>query len=133
MDAQILIEQAVAHYRLINQFGLEIEQALQKNDLAALPALCAHLNEAQAEAKTRDSDLLSLLRDHAELREGAATKEWLQLMQRIRERNQRLVPHLNSIMAVQRNELHTLKKGASVLQGYRPGSVQTGRRISSSG
>jgi hypothetical protein len=54
-------------------------------------------------------------------------------MHRIQERNQRLLPQIKSILAVQRNELHTLKKGSFMLQGYRPGSVQTGRRISSSG
>jgi len=133
MDAQPLIIQAVAQYRLLNRLSLEIEQAIQNNAFAALPALCVQLDQAQAAAKTGDTDLLALLRTQPERRGDAATKEWLALMEGIHARNQRLLPHLNSIMAVQRNELHTLKKGSLVLQGYRPGSVQTGRRISSSG
>ena len=133
MEALTLIEQTVIQYRHINQLSLEIEQAVQKNDLAALPALCARLNQAQTEVKPNDSDLLALLRVGTALGESAATKEWLRLMQCIHKRNQRLLPHINSIMAVQRNELHTLKKGNSMLQGYRPGSVQTGGRITSSG
>ena len=71
--------------------------------------------------------------DEGILKECAEMTELLAIMQRIEARNQQMMPHIRSIMAVQRNELHTLQRGNSVLQGYRPGSKQTGRRISSSG
>ena len=133
MGALSLIEQAVIQYRLINRLSMEIEQAIQKNNLETLASLCAYLDQEQEEAKPRDSTLLDMLQDQKELREHAEIKEWLTLMRSIHERNQRLLPHINSILAVQRNELRTLNKGASVLQGYHSGSVQTGKRISSSG
>lgn len=133
MEPLSLIEQAVIQYRFINRLSMEIEEAIQKNNLETLTALFAQLNQEQEEAKPRDSTLLDMLQDQKELREHAETKEWLMLMRCIHERNQRLLPHINSILAVQRNELRTLNKGAAVLQGYHSGSVQTGRRISSSG
>ena len=133
MDARAQIEQVVLQYRLLNRLSLEIEQAIQKNKLEPLAALCAQLNQEQEAAKAHDCTLLDMLRDQKEPRAYAETKEWLELMRCIHERNQRLLPHINSILAVQRNELRTLHKGAAVLQGYHSGSVQTGRRISSSG
>lgn len=133
MEAHTLIEQAVARYRCINQVSLAIEQAILKDGLENLAALCAHLHQLQEEAKIDDGGLLLLLRDREEWRDDAAIKEWLTLMRSIHERNQRLMPHVKSIMAVRRNELRTLHKGASVLQGYRSGSNQTGNRLSSSG
>ena len=133
MDALALLDQAMTQYRLLDQLGKEIEQTIQRNELVAVPELCAQLKTAQEQAKDRDATLLDLLRQHGELREHTVAKEWLQLMQGIQERNQRLLPRLKSIMAIQRSELHTMKKGTSMLQGYKPGLVQTGRRISSSG
>jgi len=133
MNARTQIEQAVVQYRFINRLSMEIEQAIQKNNLDPLAALCAQLNQEQEAAKPHDCTLLDMLRDQMEPREYIETKEWFMLMRCIHERNQRLLPHINSILAVQRNELRTLNKGAAVLQGYHSGSVQTGRRISSSG
>ena len=77
--------------------------------------------------------VLALLQQRAEPNRSAETAELLALMQRIETRNRLIMPHINSIMAVQRNELHRLQRGNSVLQGYRPGPAQTGRRLSSSG
>jgi hypothetical protein len=133
MEAQTLIEQAIARYRCINQVSLEIEQAIVKNDRGNVTALCVQLNHLQTEAKTDDSALVAVLQERRELGESAAFKEWLGLMQAIQARNQRLLLHLSSIMAVRRNELRTLHQGATVLQGYHPGSIQTGKRVSFSG
>jgi len=133
METHALIEQAAAQYRQLDQVGVEVEQAVQNNELAALPELCARLNTLQEQARALDADLLELVRRQPELRELAVTGEWLRLMHGIGERNRRLMPRLKSIVAVQRNELHTLRKGNSMLQGYKPGIAQTGRRISSSG
>ena len=57
--------------------------------------------------------------------------ELLSLMQEIQERSQRLLPHLNAVLAVQQSERRALRRGNEVLQGYRQPPGQTGRRISS--
>ncbi len=128
-----MIGQALDHYRVIDRLSVEIEQAVQNRSVDALPALCTHLDLLQEEAKTCDGKVLDLLRRRRDLKECAEMTELLAIMQRIEARNQQMMPHIRSIMAVQRNELHTLQMGNFVLQGYRPGSQQTGRRISSSG
>jgi len=133
MDPLALIAQAADQYRQLDLLGAEIEAAIQCNDLAALPALCGHLDALQEQARGFDHQLFAQLRGHQELLDLDDTKEWLQRMQAIQERNQRLVPHLRSIMAIQRNEVHTLRQGNSMLQGYKPGIAQTERRFSSSG
>ena len=125
--------QALDQYRVIDRLSVEIEQAVQNRNVDPLPALCKRLDQLQQEAKTCDGQVLDLLRRRRDLRECDEMTELLAIMQRIEARNQQMMPHIRSIMAVQRNELHTLQRGNFVLQGYRPGSQQTGRRISSSG
>ena len=133
MDDQATLTQAIGHYRLIDRLSLEIEQVVQARTFAALPALCAHMDASQEEAKGCDGAVLDCLRQSAEHNRSAEIAELLALMQRIETRNRLMMPHINSIMAVQRNELHRLQRGNSVLQGYRPDPAQTGRRLSSSG
>lgn len=128
-----MIGQALDHYRVIERLSVEIEQAVHNRSVDPLPALCNRLDQLQQEAKTYDSKVLELLQRRRDLKECAEMTELLAIMQRIEARNQQMMPHIRSIMAVQRNELHTLQRGNFVLQGYRPGSKQTGRRISSSG
>jgi len=133
MEDQAIIGQALGQYRVIDRLSAEIEQAVHKRSVEALPPLCVRLDQLQQEAKTGDGKVLDLLQRRRDLKECAEMTELLAIMQRIAARNQQMMPHIKSIMAVQRNELHTLQRGNSVLQGYRPGSKQTGGRISSSG
>jgi len=133
MDPLALIEQAATRYRLLDSLSSTIEKNILSNEFAPLPEMCAQLNAFQEEAKAHDSELLDMLRQRHDLRELDITKEWLQLIQRIQERNHRLMPHIRSIMAMQRTERQTLQKGNVMLQGYKPGIAQTGKRFSSSG
>ncbi|MCL1980336.1 MAG: hypothetical protein FWG62_04585 [Proteobacteria bacterium] len=133
MEPLALIEQAAARYRQLDSLGQAIEQNIQNNELTAAAEISARLDALQEEAKAPDSELFHLLRHHRFLRELDITKEWLQLMQGIQERNQRLMPHIKSIMAMQRSEQQTLQKGNSMLQGYKPTIASTGKRFSSSG
>jgi hypothetical protein len=118
---------------MIDLVSAEIEQAVQKRTLEALPALCAHMDQLQEEVKNCIGEVLDLLRRQKDLKGCAEMETLLVLMQRIEARNRQMMPQVQSIMAVQRNELRTLQRGNTVLQGYRPGFIQTGRRISSSG
>lgn len=123
----------MARYRLLDQLGCEIERVVHDGDFAVLPRHCGELNRLQAEAEAADNALSTLVWQRPELLNTPVLKEWHGLMLTIHDRNQRLLPHLAGIMAVQRDELRTLQQGASVLQRYRPHSTQTGGRISSSG
>jgi hypothetical protein len=133
MDPLTLIEQATAQYRHLDLLGADIEQTINNNELATLLAVNKRFNILQEQVRILDNQLIDALQQHHELFELDKTKEWLQLMQTIYERNQRLVPYIKSAMAIQRDELHALQKGSSMLQGYKPGNIQTENRFSSSG
>jgi len=133
MAPRTLIEHVATRYRQLDSLGSAIEKNILNNEFAPLPEMCAQLNTLQEEAKALDSELLDVLRQRQDLRELDITQEWLQLIQRIQDRNQRLVPHIRGIAAMQRIELQRLKKGNVMLQGYKPGTAHTGKRISSSG
>ena len=133
METPALLQQSVARYRQINQLSLEIEQAVLHNRLDDITELYTRMGQAQEQAKNDDANLSDLLRNQPELGEHHAVREWLSLMEMIHARNQHLLPRINSILALHRSELQTLRRGSSVLQGYRPAAVHTGRRLSSSG
>ncbi len=133
METLAPLQQSVARYRQINKLSLEIEQAILHNRLDDIAELCELMDLAQENAKSDDTHLSSLLLNQPGLIEDSAAREWLSLMEMIHARNQELLPRINSILALHRNELQTLRKGSSVLQGYRPSTVQTGRRLTSSG
>lgn len=133
MDDRAMIKQAVDRYRIIDQLGMEIEHAVQQRALDTLPLLCAHLEQLQEEVKSCDRAVLDLLQRQKELKDCGEIVELQLILHRIERRNRQMTTQIKSIMVVQRNELHTLKRGHSVLQGYRPGLMPTGRRLSSSG
>jgi hypothetical protein len=133
MDTLTLIEQTAAQYRHLDLLGVEIEETIHSNELAAMLALNERLKSLQEQAQILDGQLLDALQQRHDLLDLDKTQEWLQLMQTIQERNQRLLPYIKSAMAIQRNELQTLQKGSSMLQGYKPGMVQIENHFSSSG
>ncbi len=127
---QTLIQQSLTQYRRIAGVHDKIEQAVQTRNIEALYSLSATLDELQRGAKENDSAILDLLRNRAEMRHSPPMRELLTLMRAIQERNHRIAAQLKGIMAVQRNDLQKMKKGNTVLQGYRPVADHTGRRIS---
>lgn len=133
MDTQHLPEQALAKYEQIDSISRDIESAVSNNAMATLPQLCAQLDQAQDEAKILDACMLELLRNDEIRREDPQTQAWFGLICAIHSRNQQLLPRLNALLALQRNELRTLHKGAAVLHGYKPVMPTTGRRLSSAG
>ena len=133
MDTKTPLQQSIARYQQINQLSLQIEQAVLHNRLDDIAELCELMDLIQDQAKGDDAHLSSLFLNQPELIEDSAAQEWLSLMEMIHARNQQLLPRINSILALHRSELQTLRKGSSVLQGYRPSTVHTGRRLSSSG
>ena len=127
---QTLIQQSLEQYRRIAGVHDDIEQAVQTRNCEAIAELSATLDELQHEAKENDAAILDLLRNRPEIRRSPPTQELMTLMRSIQERNLRIAAQLKGIMAVQRNDLQKMKKGNTVLQGYRPVADYTGRRIS---
>lgn len=133
MEKLTLIEQTVNRYRDINRLGTDIELVVRERDFEVLPGLCARLEQMQAEAKNDDATVLTELTRRECQIERADLEELLALMRCIDTRNRHLIPRIRSIMAVQRDELHTLRKGAILLQGYNTAHPQSGSRIAGMG
>ena len=124
-----LLDRTIDQYRELARLNAEIEQAVYRNDHERIDQLCLSVRELQESVRADDSAVLALLRRQGDGQDGRVL-ELLSLMQEIQERNQRLLPHLNAALAVQQNELRTLRRGGVVLHGYKQTVVQTGRRIS---
>ena len=125
-----LLDRTIDQYRELARLNTEIEQAVYRGDHEDIDRLCRAVSELQESVRADDSAVLALLRQEGDGHEGRVL-ELLTLMQEIQERNQRLLPHLNAVLAVRQSERHTLRRGNVVLQGYKQPVVQTGRRISS--
>ena len=125
-----LLDRTIDQYRELARLNAEIEQAVYAGDHEQIDQLSRSMGELQESVRADDSAVLALLRRQGDGQDGRVL-ELLSLMQEIQERNQRLLPHLNAALAVQQNELRTLRRGGVVLHGYRQTVVQTGRRISS--
>ena len=126
----VLLDRTIDQYRELARLNAEIEQAVYRNDHERIDQLCLSVGELQEAVRADDSAVLALLRQQGDGQDGRVL-ELLSLMQEIQERNQRLLPHLNAVLAVQQSERRALRRGNEVLQGYRQPPGQTGRRISS--
>lgn len=125
-----LLDRTIGQYRKLARLNAEIEQAVSRGDHESIDRLCRTMTELQESVRADDSRVLALLGQDGDGHEGRVL-ELLSLMQEIQERNQRLLPHLNAVLAVQQSERRALRRGNEVLQGYRQPVGQTGRRISS--
>jgi hypothetical protein len=125
-----LLDRTIGQYRELARLNAEIEQAVSRGDHEGIDRLCRTMTELQESVRADDSRVLALLGQGDDGHEGRVL-ELLSLMQEIQERNQRLLPHLNAVLAVQQSERRALRRGNEVLQGYRQPVGQTGRRISS--
>jgi 6-phosphogluconolactonase/glucosamine-6-phosphate isomerase/deaminase len=125
-----LLDRTIGQYRELARLNAEIEQAVSRGDHEGIDRLCRTMTELQESVRADDSRVLALLGQGDDGHEGRVL-ELLSLMQEIQERNQRLLPHLNAVLAVQQSERRALRRGNEVRQGYRQPVGQTGRRISS--
>lgn len=124
-----ILENVLDQYRQIARVSEDIEQAFLARNMNAIPSLCAVMDELQEQAKKNDSLLLNVLQ-HEEIQQQTAMIELRDIIQAIQHRNQRLLPQIRGVMAVQQHELQTLKKGATALKGYKL-PPKSGYRISS--
>jgi hypothetical protein len=128
----MILDQTLADYQEIDRLSREIEQALHAEHLDSLVSLVESMTSLQQAIKHQDAQILDLarLRRH-NAEEKRAIDALLGLMQTITARNQRLLPRIHSIMAVQRDEMRRLHTGTTLLKGYRSVPRQSGGRISS--
>ena len=129
MDSALL-DRTIGQYRELARLNAEIEEVVYRGDHERLDQLCRIVAELQESVRADDSAVLALLRRQGDGQDGRVL-ELLTLMQEIQERNQRLLPHLKAVLAVQQSERRALRRGNEVLQGYRQPVGQAGRRISS--
>lgn len=118
-------------YRRLDQISASIERVMRDNNPEKLNTLCMEMNQVQAEVMAGDSDLLELFEQRQEVHRSGELLELLALMERIQERNGRVLPQALGILAVHRHELQRIKQGNTALQGYRPATSHSGRHISS--
>ncbi len=128
----MFFDQTLADYREIDRLGREIEQALHTENIDSLASLVQSMTTLQQAIKRQDAQILDLARlRQPNAEEKGAIDALLHLMQTITARNQRLLPRIHSIMAVQRDEMRKLHTGTTLLKGYRSVPRQSGSRISS--
>jgi len=125
-----LIEQSIADYRAIAEHLRIIERAMRGQDSKAILALSQQLLDLQEQVKTNDATIIEMVEEKPELRRDPLLIELIDLMRAIHQHNERVTSQLRSIMVIHREELMKLKKGNTVLQGYRPVTQRTGKRIS---
>ncbi len=125
------IEQAISQYEQLNELISTVEQAAQGRNVDGILALNSALNALQNEAEVNDKAVMATMRTDPALKDSPQTRQLFSLMQQVHQRNQRLTSHIQNIMAVQRNEMQTLRRGTTLLSGYKSTASETGLRISS--
>lgn len=126
----LLIEQALSAYQAIAAHLGTIETAMRGQDSQKIVALSQQLVQLQDKVKANDTAIIDMLHRYPGVRQEPALLELIELMRHIHRHNDRLTTQLRSMLVVHRDELMKMKKGNTALQGYRPATQQTGKRIS---
>ncbi len=126
----LLIEQSLLNYQHIALKMQEIDQALQSRSSASLAEMHQQLNTLFDAAKATDSLILDMVRKNPQLKEDERIIRLLSLMHAVHRANQKMSAQLHSILAVHREQLRKMKQGNTLLQGYRPATIHTGKKIS---
>lgn len=126
----LLIDQSLRNYQHIAATMKEIDKAIQGRNSTLILTLHQELNTLFESAKATDALILDMVRKEPQSKGDDRLNNLLSLMQTVRRANKKMRAQLHSILAVQREELHKMKKGNTLLQGYRPATVHTGKKIS---
>lgn len=116
------LERSLQQYRELDQLGVAIEQAVQANTTENMPALCDALSALHQAIEAQAGDLHICLRAHKH-EVQSQVRELKSLMQQIEDRNQRIIPRIQGILAVQRKEMAQLKIGLETARGYASNQV----------
>ena len=125
-----LVEQALLNYQKIAEKMREIDKALHTRSSVLIATLHQELNTLYESARATDRVILDMVRENPQDKEDERLGRLLTLMETVHQANQKMNAQLHSILAVHRDELQKMKKGNTLLQGYRPASIHTGKKIS---
>lgn len=125
-----LVELSLLNYQKIAEKMREIDQALHTRSSVLIANLHEELNTLYESARATDRVILDMVRKNPQNKEDKHLSRLLALMETVHRANQKMNAQLHSILAVHRDELQKMKKGNSLLQGYRPAAIHTGKRIS---
>ncbi|MGD9949437.1 MAG: hypothetical protein AB7U29_13320 [Desulfobulbus sp.] len=125
-----LIEQSFVSYQRIAEHLRTIEKAMHGHDSNSIIILSQQLLQLQEQVKANDTAILKMVSTNPAIRHEPLLMKLIDLMRQIHQNNKRVTVQLRSIMVVHRDELMKLKRGNTALQGYRPATQHTGRRIS---
>lgn len=126
----LLVEQSLLNYQHIAKKMQEIDKALQSRNSGSLAEMHQQLNTLFDAAKATDSLVLDMVRKNSQLKEDERIIRLLSLMHAVHRANQKMSAQLQSILAVHRDQLRKMKQGNTLLQGYRPATIHTGKKIS---
>lgn len=125
-----LIDQSLLNYQKIAEKMREIDKALHTRSSVLIATLHQELNTLYESARATDGIILDMVRNSPQDKEDGRLGHLLTLMETVHHANQKMSAQLHSILAVHRDELQKMKKGNTLLQGYRPVSSHTGKKIS---
>ena len=124
------VEQSLLNYQKIVEKMREIDKALQSRSSVLITALHQELNTLFESARATDGLILDMVRKNPQNKEDERLSRLLALMATVHRTNQKMSAQLHSILAVHRDELQKMKKGNTLLQGYRPATIHTGKKLS---
>lgn len=129
----MVIEKALDTYRTILSLLNEIERLLPGQNIDLLMQKYHEMMTNQDKAKKLDQEVLNILSTVDGRENGGKVLDLLDLMQQIQDKNHRLTPQIQGIMAVTREELKKIKSGSNMMRRYHSNTDKTGRRISTAG
>ncbi|PIE58421.1 MAG: hypothetical protein CSA33_03090 [Desulfobulbus propionicus] len=128
----MILEEAIRAYQELADIMMKIEMALPGRQADRILSLVREMEDMQQHINKTDKPLMAALQADHPAKQETITK-LVGLMQRIQQTNQRLVPQIRSIMAVQQDELVKLKTGSSLMYGYHSQTPIAGRLIQNAG
>jgi hypothetical protein len=125
-----LLQKSIAKYRAVLDHAESLEGVLIKDDPKLLIAYTLRLDALQQEAGLGDHELLvEFARDSAGLKAHPLFQQRMQLLERIVEMNQLLLPRARGMMAVTAAELAQLKGGRVAVSGYIQGETRNKKSV----
>ncbi|PLX91435.1 MAG: hypothetical protein C0620_11545 [Desulfuromonas sp.] len=123
---------SIEHYQTILSQMTLISRLLSSSD-PGLPEQVTRLVALQQQAREEDQRLMVMLREHERnISVHPLFRQRMELLAEVLRLNHLLLPKINGMMALISHELSDLKKGRSVLGGYKQGTHNQGRIIRSS-
>jgi len=127
-ELETLQQNSVQQYQEFHALTLALEEPLQRLDVAGILQLTRRIEALKKEVRSTDAQINEAApAGHEGNRQLQA--ERLELMQKIRSLNARLMPRIQAMMAVQASELSRIKNGMNSLGGYGNAAPRSGKII----